>query len=173
MENPIEVRKNICIQCDNEALKDSDYCEACETKEFRKIGGWLYLPAIGLLVTLVLSILSINNTTRALLLFGSNFPGKGLWVVTFELLGFIGQFLLTVYVGSLFLRKKRQLPKAYIIFLLYGVVFVGVDLWLANALMGIPLGYDSVRSVIRTLFACCIWIPYFRVSERVKRTFVN
>jgi heme A synthase len=173
MDEQVEVRKHICIQCDKEALKDSDSCEACETKEFQKIGGWLYLPALGLLVTLVLSMLAINNTTRALLQFGSNFSTKGLWVVNFELLGFIAQFLLTVYVGSLFLRKKRQLPKAYIAFLLYGLVFVGVDLSLAHALMGIPLSYDSMHSVIRTIFACCIWIPYFRVSERVKRTFVN
>jgi hypothetical protein len=52
-------------------------------------------------------------------------------------------------VGSLFLRKKRQLPVTYIIFLLYGVVFVGVDLWLANALMNLPFGYDDARSLIR------------------------
>ena len=76
-------------------------------------------------------------------------------------------------IDSLFLRKKRQLPVTYIIFLLYGVVFVGVDLWLANALMNLPIDYDDTRSLIRAIVACCIWIPYFRVSERVKRTFVH
>ena len=67
MDTQEEIRKHICIQCDNEALKGSDFCEACETKEFKKIGGWLYLPALGLLVALVLSIFAINNTARALL----------------------------------------------------------------------------------------------------------
>lgn len=173
MDTQEEIRKHICIQCDNEALKGSDYCEACETKEFKKIGGWLYLPALGLLVALVLSIFAINNTARALLEFSSSFTTSGLVVIYFELFGFIGQFLLVIYVGSLFLRKKRQLPVTYIIFLLYGVVFVGVDLWLANALMNLPFGYDDARSLIRAIVACCIWIPYFRMSERVKRTFVH
>ena len=97
----------------------------------------------------------------------------GLRSFTLSFFGFIGQFLLVIYVGSLFLRKKRQLPVTYIIFLLYGVVFVGVDLWLANALMNLPFGYDDARSLIRAIVACCIWIPYFRMSERVKRTFVH
>ncbi|MGK9173729.1 DUF2569 domain-containing protein [Yokenella regensburgei] len=173
METQEEIRKNICTQCDNEVLKGGDYCEACENKECKKIGGWLYLPALGLLVALVASIFAINNTARTLLEFGSSVTPRGLGVIYFELFGFIGQFLLTIYVGSLFLRKKRRLPLTYIIFLLYGVVFVGVDLWLANALMNIPLGYDDARSLIRAIVACCIWIPYFRVSTRVKRTFVH
>jgi hypothetical protein len=37
-------QKTHFIQCDNEAL-NSDYCEACEAKEFKKIGGWLYSRA--------------------------------------------------------------------------------------------------------------------------------
>jgi hypothetical protein len=49
MDTQEEIRKHICIQCDNEALKGSDYCEACEAKEFKKIGGWLYLPRWGCL----------------------------------------------------------------------------------------------------------------------------
>ncbi len=173
MDTQEEIRKNICIQCDNEALQGGDYCEACENKAFKKIGGWLYLPALGLLVALVVSIFAINNTARALLEFSSSFTSRGLVVIYFELFGFIGQFLLTVYVGSLFLRKKCKLPLTYIIFLLYGVVFVGMDIWLAKALMNLPFGYDDARSLIRAIVACCIWIPYFRVSTRVKRTFVH
>lgn len=108
MDTQEEIRKHICIQCDNEALKGSDFCEACETKEFKKIGGWLYLPALGLLVALVLSIFAINNTARALLEFSSSFTTSGLAVIYFELFGFIGQFLLVIYVGSLFLRKSAS-----------------------------------------------------------------
>lgn len=81
MDTQEEIRKHICIQCDNEALKGSDYCEACEAKEFKKIGGWLYLPALGLLVALVLSIFAINNTARALLEFSSSFTTSGLAVI--------------------------------------------------------------------------------------------
>ncbi|MTE25274.1 DUF2569 family protein, partial [Microbacterium sp. ZXX196] len=33
--------------------------------------------------------------------------------------------------------------------------------------------YDDARSLIRAIVAGCIWIPYFRMSERVKRTFVH
>jgi len=39
----------VCIQCDSEALKGSDYCAVCEEREFKKIRGWLYIPALGLM----------------------------------------------------------------------------------------------------------------------------
>ena len=48
-------------------LRASDYCEACETKEFKKLVAGCISPALGLLVALVLSIFAINNTARALL----------------------------------------------------------------------------------------------------------
>ena len=52
MSHDAEKKIRLCIQCENEALKDSDFCAVCEEREFKKIRGWLYLPAIGLVLTI-------------------------------------------------------------------------------------------------------------------------
>lgn len=173
MDTQDEIRKHICIQCDNEALKGSDYCAACEDKAFKKIGGWLYIPALGLLLTTLMCLVGINNTARLILSHGDNFTPAGASVVYFELVGSVVQLLLTFYVASLFIRKKRGLPLAYIGFLIYGIAFVAIDLWLAKAFLDVQLTYTQVQPLIRGIIGACIWIPYFRVSVRVKRTFVH
>lgn len=42
-----------CLNCDNEALKESGLCLECEKIESNKINGILYLPALGLISTLI------------------------------------------------------------------------------------------------------------------------
>ncbi|HHQ4304972.1 TPA: DUF2569 family protein [Serratia fonticola] len=38
---------------------------------------------------------------------------------------------------------------------------------------GVEVDSDMLTSMARTLIGACIWIPYFLVSVRVKRTFVR
>lgn len=173
MDTQGEVRKHICIQCDNEALKGGDYCAACEDKAFKKIGGWLYVPALGLLLTTIMGLVGLNNTARLLLVRGEFFTTAASTVVYFEFVGAIVQLLLTFYVVSLFIRKKRKLPVTYIVFLIYGLAFIAIDLWMVKALLDVPLTYTQLQPLIRSIIGACIWIPYFRVSVRVKRTFVH
>lgn len=67
MSHDAEKKIRLCIQCENEALKDSDFCAVCEEREFKKIRGWLYLPAIGLVLTILANMISINFTIRFLM----------------------------------------------------------------------------------------------------------
>jgi len=73
----------VCIQCDSEALKGSDYCAVCEEREFKKIRGWLYIPALGLIATIIVNLISINFTLRFLMenfaLIGSGQKGDPLF----------------------------------------------------------------------------------------------
>lgn len=39
-----------CIKWDKEISQDREYYDDCEAKQFRKIGGFLYLPLIGLFI---------------------------------------------------------------------------------------------------------------------------
>lgn len=162
-----------CIQCDEQALEGGDYCAKCEEKAFKKIGGWLYLPALGLLATLLVNAFSIIVTLRLLLDNAGQLPGVLQGVLYFELSAFAGLFLLALYVSSLFVRKKRQLPKSYIALLVAGIAILGIDAWLGYRYLDIPLSYDTVSPIVRSVIGACIWIPYFLVSVRVKRTFVR
>lgn len=162
-----------CIQCDNPALENADFCAACEEKEFRKIGGWLWLPAIGLVISIIGNGFSIQYTLRLIIDHYAQLTGSLTGILFFELFAFIGFMALTIYVASFFFRKKRQLPRLYIVFILYGLVFAVVDFWLGYHYLSIPFNSENISSIIRHVFSACIWIPYFRVSERVKRTFVR
>ena len=56
-----------CIQCDKDALKESDFCAECEAREFKKIRGWLFVPAISLVLSLLTIVVSINTTVQELM----------------------------------------------------------------------------------------------------------
>lgn len=173
METPQKVKRHVCIQCASDALEDSDFCADCEDREFRKIRGWLIVPAIGLVLSVVVNLLSINITLRLLIDNYSQLEGSSKAILQLELLAFIGMFLFTLYVAGLFFRKKRELPRKYILFLLVGLAYVTVDLLLGYHYLDVPLNYEALKPVVRNLVSCAIWIPYFLVSARVKRTFVK
>ncbi|MDZ7322702.1 MULTISPECIES: DUF2569 domain-containing protein [Kosakonia] len=163
----------ICIQCDKEALKESDFCAECEAREFKKIRGWLFVPAIGLVLSLLSVIVSFSATLKVVMEHYSVLVGGQKGMLVFELVFYGVMFAYTVFVGSLFFRKKRLLPRFYIGFLLLWIAFHGVDVWLAHQVFDVPYVYDTVSSLLRSVISAAIWIPYFVVSERVKRTFVR
>lgn len=163
----------VCLQCDNETLKESDFCAACEAREFKKIRGWLYVPAAGLIFSILGNIVAINFNLRFLMDNASLIGDTQRALLLFELFAYVAMFGFAVYVSSLFFRKKRQLPRCYIALLLSGVAFVGLDLLLGHIYLDVPYVYAAVQPLIRNLVSACIWVPYFIVSVRVKRTFVR
>lgn len=163
----------VCINCDNEALKESDYCAVCEEREFKKIRGWLFVPAIGLVLSFLGVIVSINTSVRVLMdHYGELISGQKT-LLFLELAFFVAMFGYSLYLGSLFFRKKRQLPRFYIGFLLLWLAFYALDLLLAHYLLQLPYSYENVKALIRSAVSAAIWIPYFCVSVRVQRTFVR
>jgi hypothetical protein len=124
-------------------------------------------------LSLLGSVVSINASIRILLEHYSAIGGSLKALLTFELVCYIALFAYTLFVSSLFFRKKRQLPRHYIAFLLAWVVFYGADLLLAHQLANFPFVYDTVKAVVRNVISAAIWVPYFLVSDRVKRTFVR
>ncbi|WP_039055551.1 DUF2569 domain-containing protein [Enterobacter sp. Bisph1] len=163
----------VCINCDNEALNESDYCAACEEREFKKIRGWLFVPAIGLVLSFLGLIVSINTSVRILMdHYGELISGQKTLLIL-ELVFFVAMLVYSLYVGSLFFRKKRQLPRFYIGFLLLWLAFYALDLLLAHYLLQLSYSYEIVKALIRSAISAAIWIPYFRVSVRVQRTFVR
>jgi hypothetical protein len=136
------------------------------------IGGWLILPAIGLILSPLMMVLTIQqnlsllNQTEAI---QRVYPGLhaaivGETLITAALLGF------SIYVAVIFFKTKRELPKMITILLIANLVLMAIDAFWVSSIIGKATG---VREVVRAVIAACVWIPYFNSSQRVKATFVN
>lgn len=132
------------------------------------IGGWLVLPAIGLILNPVVWIFSLIFTAGEF----SNVPSRLESWVMLMMAAETMVMLYFLFAARRFFRKKRNTPAVMI----GGIAlrfFVYTFLVLAAA-----IGDESNIAVFnmveagKSLIPAAIWIPYFIVSDRVKRTFV-
>lgn len=146
------------------------------------IGGWLILPAIGLALSPILSVVGIIQQVDLLSSSQyasavSQYPGLGP-LTHFELLGKLVLFVFVCVVAYSFFKKKSTAPRNITSYLLavlafgvarfvWGLAIFGGD----DALVLVSLLQST--NIIGLGLASAIWIPYFRESKRVKATFVN
>lgn len=144
------------------------------------INGWLVLPLISLCLNPILITVDLFSGD------GSFFSQKT-WISMDYLNGLIhGKVLLSIelmlngilmaniiFVLVLFFKQRDTLPKS-IIWLYYGfhIFVLGFDLILVK-LAGGTIANSAITDLFKSIVAGAIWIPYFSISERVKRTFVN
>lgn len=162
-----------CLQCDKDVPVNTEYCGDCERKMFSKIGGMLYLPATGLVISLIVAGLSVFQTSRILLNNFTTFPTAINVVLCFELIGFILILLLTVFTALHFFTRRKTLPRLYISLILFNLMFCLIDMYLGYRYLDVNIDYEAARPAIRGIISACIWVPYFLVSERVKKTFIR
>lgn len=134
------------------------------------IGGWLVLPAIGFVVGPIVGVVGL---IAALGLFSDvEAAGYG-GIYTLELVVQVGLLAFLIYAATRFFGKKSNAPSVIITFLIVSlgtsVLLLIIELGAGAEVFAIETGKQLVREVI----GAAIWIPYFRVSKRVKATFVN
>jgi hypothetical protein len=134
------------------------------------IGGWLILPAIGFVLG---PILGVGVLIFAFTLYSDvQRAGYG-GLYTLELVVQLGLLVFLVYAATRFFGKKRNAPSVIITLLL---VSLGASILLLVAELGAgaeEFAAESGKQLVREVIGAAIWIPYFRVSKRVKATFVN
>lgn len=154
-------------------------------QQYEKIGGWLILLAIGLILTPLRVLVFLGKdfvpifTTKTWSVLTT--PGTGayhpLWapILMFEGVGNTVLIVFSVIVAIYFFQKRRIVPKLMIALLLSNLFFVGADYFAANLIPGVGSQKDveSMREFAGVVIACSIWVPYFLVSKRVKATFVH
>jgi hypothetical protein len=149
------------------------------------LGGWLVLPAIGLvvtpfwiLVTFVRDLLPVfDGDTWSLL----TTPGSAVYhpalgpLLIFEVVANIFLIVFTIYVIYLFFTKSRKLPKMMIAWLLISGAIVAIDTFAGLLIPIVAADADAsyYKELIRGIIAIAIWVPYFNMSKRVKNTFVE
>ena len=156
-----------------------------DQRKYDRIGGWLILCAVGLLLypvqtafslfTEIIPALSENN--RLLLTSPDSFAYHPLWgpLLIMELVGNAFFLIVSIFVIGFFFTQRKFVPKLAVVFIASNLIFVGLDYYLARAILikADPVNLESMVNFIRTLVASTIWISYFLFSKRVKKTFTK
>ncbi|OTA14319.1 hypothetical protein Xvie_03838 [Xenorhabdus vietnamensis] len=164
--------KWICTKCGKtEISQDTEYCEECSEKPFNKIGGWLYLPATGLILAVIFIIyqFKVAAEVASRVAYYSTLQN----IVIFTMVANIILLLLVFHTAILFFNKLKQAPSFCILLCLSNVIIQGIMVFLVTNRLGYSISYDTLLPALQAIATAAIWIPYFMVSVRVKRTFVN
>ncbi len=139
------------------------------------IGGWLILPAIGLLIAPftaylscyeLLQILSEGDFEGAEIIY----PGITLYVII-DLTVFLLLLIYQLVTLTAFFLKKPYTPTLMIINYLVGLfISISTNIW-GTALMNSDPNLALI-SIMPNFIGTLIWVPYFLFSKRVKNTFV-
>jgi hypothetical protein len=152
--------------------------------ELTGLGGWLVLPAIGIVIRPIIALFGVFGCLAFLGAAETIIATIGLRsyqqlkpIVAFELLSNLAMVGFCIYVAMQFFRKKSNAPKLYMIMLFAQVIMVTIDAMLMSFLYtptGQTTGPNSEASSLFVAFiSAAIWTSYFTKSVRVKNTFVN
>ena len=114
------------------------------------IGGWLILPAIGLVLS---PIRLLFYLCLAMSMYGPTLLGVGTILIDLAFMCYI------IFVAIIFFLKKRWTPAAVVLLLIVNLV--------------ISLSTGEIAIMARATVVGAVWIPYFMVSKRVKNTFTE
>ncbi len=137
-----------------------------------KIGGWLFFPAIGLILGGILSVVGIVMSMEALSKMASYLPSRYQGVFTLNLLVNTGITVFLIYAAVRFFGKKRNAPRIMIVLMITNVTANGLLLAINVGADAGPLAVECGKALAKGVVGAAIWVPYFLVSKRVKRTFV-
>jgi hypothetical protein len=166
-------------------VESSGLAEVVESRGPEGIGGWLILPLLGLVFTPIAC--AINLVTQNIPIFTEghfaqltdpNFAGyHPLWapLLILEPIGSVVIATMAIWGLVLMFRKAKAFPSFMVAFYSVNLLFVIIDTVLGFQIPSLAneAAPVLVKQVFQAGIAAAIWIPYMRVSKRVKNTFVN
>ena len=138
-----------------------------------RIGGWLLGPLAWLLVQLLSITITLAKFGYVLLAphtlaLVKEMGGSNMLLLAASFLSFIAMWYYTLWLTIAFFKRRRNVPKHYIIWLMVGVLLA------VKAFAFSPISDDlAVRQLLLPLLAAALIVPYFKRSQRVKRTFTR
>lgn len=152
------------------------------------IGGWLILPAIGVIwspISWALYLVQVSQelfSERMWIILTDRTSSlyQPLWPATrgFEVIGALALLALTIQIAFNFFRCRRKLPGLIILGYLGSFLFA----WILVILWSLPSMTDHIdlnelgainRNAMRATIAVLVWVPYFTFSKRVRATFLS
>ena len=141
------------------------------------IGGWLLLPIIYLFLTVIFSVgyfiisfLLINSGEWTEVVNSPEVHPHFEKAIYFEIACNALLLFISIYLIIIFFKKKKFFPKAIISYSVLNMILDIVDALLINNVN--PVNEPASTSVSSFVLSI-IWIIYFRVSKRVRNTFVH
>lgn len=154
-------------------------------KNLEGLGGWLILVGLGLVIAplrmlfeyVPLYVGLFDDGTFALL----STPGTADYNVYFAPLIYaeivINSALVCAWLvaGVLFFTRRRLFPRLYVGILLITPIFITADAYAFLLVAPDEPVFDPATSLelMRAVIPALIWVPYMRVSKRVRATFVR
>ena len=152
-----------------------------EFAENKSIGGWLILPAIGLIISAVrisIDIVSPDFFNKSLWVGLSGLTDNSFAIKAFVALEIIINFVFIIFVIYLifqFFSRATRTPRLMVYYYSLGLALPLIDsvgAWLLFQDTLSPTDFsETFRDIGRSVIGAAIWIPYFLKSERVKSTF--
>lgn len=143
---------------------------------FVPLGGWLIVVGIGLAASSILITGTMINGSyfkldlwRGLAGVKNEFSIK--FLILFEAAFNTLLLCYTLFCFILLLNKRDILPRYIIWLYIASAIFISSDA-AAGQFIGTELDKDDFKNVIRAIIAAAIWVPYFRMSTRVRETFI-
>ncbi|CAM3872070.1 DUF2569 domain-containing protein [Xenorhabdus thuongxuanensis] len=142
-----------------------------QSNDYYRINGWLLAPAAYLLMTLIaaslmllLYIMTFIHKNEAINQIGGNFTA--LWYIS--VLTTIMMWCFTVWVLTLLFIRSKRFPRIFIIWLMVSVL-IAIKTFAFS-----PISDEiAIRSLLWSLLAATVFIPYIKRSHRVKMTFTQ
>jgi hypothetical protein len=161
-----------------QAMKDG----ASETQFLNGLSGWLILLAAMLWVTLIGAVLQaisdVPQIIRGDLWVEYTTPGRAayhpLWAMLLVLDWGSNLFSLVLLplLLTLFFQRKKAFPTIMFWTLLVFVALIALRLGMAHRISFIK-GEGIAMPLVLAVLKAVVWIPYLRLSKRVRVTFVN
>jgi hypothetical protein len=191
--SPLDEGSHFCARCGSSVSGDSGATVSAQSttadpvpfvpssyrpaKDLEGIGGWLILPAIGLVISPFMCLGPIFTDMQLLTggdyssLF-ANHPSLTTLLI-FEIIINFAFLAAAICLNILFYTKKRIFPKCMIAFYAAQCVLVLADHIAATAIFPSTSLSSGLMTVIRSFIVAAVWIPYFMNSQRVEQTFLN
>lgn len=135
-----------------------------------RIGGWLLLPLAWLIMALLTSALvmamylSVISTAEVRHTLFSSHQFTLQWALSLATSAIV--WVYSAWVTWIFCQRSRRLPRHYIIWLLLTVLLALKTFAFSPVADG-----AAVRTLLISLLAAAVLVPYFKRSQRVKNTF--
>ncbi len=146
------------------------------------LGGWLILVATGLFLRPIFLLKAISGAGRAYFNVsvwnalttpgGAGYKSHYALVASAELCENFVLLVSSALLIVLFFRRSHLFPRSMQIFFCFALLVALLNLMNAS-LLEQELGSKEYLTVVQMLVICAVWIPYFQVSRRVRRTFVR
>ena len=133
-----------------------------------KLGGWLWLPAIGLVLNCIIIVVDIVISVGYMPRLEA--PNSG--VLLINLITDCGFLIFVIYTATRFFGRRCNAPRLMIALFITGIVINGLLLMLSASVNAEAFVIEYGKGLLKGIAGSAIWIPYFCVSKRVKNTFL-